>query len=307
MANNKLIIFTHIQKTAGTTFGRTLKAKYSFWPLAKLARLDLVLGLHSYHVQGDFPLERIQAIQSLSEADRQRVRLLQGHMGFGVHKYFSQPFQYVTVLREPVGRVLSHYNQMRNQDWCPYKEEMRSKSVDTFLAAHPIDGLANFQVKLLAGIYQSTLGNTVPYCTTESTPELLDLAINHLDQYYLLALTELFDESMLLLKATLGWRNAYYIKSNVTKKPKEPVAYFPEVLAVIRMHNRLDIALYDYARTRIEQAISAKGSVFQEDLAEFRVRNRRINRWLYQPVDLLLKAGRKLNSIGRMSGKRRAS
>lgn len=293
---SKLIIFTHIQKTAGTTLGRTLKAKYGFWPLANLSRLDLALGLHSYHLNGDFPLERINAIKRLSDTDRSKIKLLQGHMSYGVHMHFCQPHQYITALRDPVSRVLSHYHQMKNQAWCPYRDQMQQLSIDKFLELNPIDGLSNYQTKLLAGSYQAVPGNAVPYYRTESNEALLDLAIDNLNQNYLFVLTELFDESLLLMGDILGWGNTYYTKSNVTRKRKHRAEYSERMLDVVRAHNTQDIALYERARAILSERIDAQGPSFKERLSQFKARNAVVNRWLSPTLDAAFKAGKRANA-----------
>lgn len=294
MALKKVVLFTHIQKTAGTTLGRLLKAKYGFWPLSNFRNIDLAMGLHHFHYRGDFPAERVAALQRLDERDKTRVRLVQGHIGYGIHQYFSQPYQYIAALREPVGRVLSHYNQLLLQEWFPYKDEIRSKTLEEFLETRPVDALRNLQVKMLAGVHNDVPGDRTPYEFLEAGPELLDKAKRILDKEYEVVITERFDESVLLLKKKLNWKNAYYIKSNVTKSRKRKHDLDESTLELVRHYNSLDIQLYDYAAAKINGEIEKLGREFGDEVAAFRRSNVRFNQIGYRPIDGALKTGRAL-------------
>ena len=295
MSANKIIIFTHIQKAAGTTLGRLLKAKYGFWPPVNLVRLDLAMGLHHYHYQGAFPKERILALQKLDEDEKRKICLVQGHMGFGIHEYFPQPCQYITAIREPVNRVFSQYHQMRQQNWCPYKHEIRSMPIEAFIEKYPIDALTNYQVKMLAGINRGLAGDTTPYDCSPSDPSILRKALQNIANHYLVVVTELFDESLLLLKKKLSWNNVQYIKSNVTIDRKRSADYGPSVIDVIRKHNELDIELYKQIVQQMHSEIESLGDPFQHELRTFRKRNEWLNRLFRWPIDRLLKFGRKIH------------
>jgi len=275
--------------------GRLLKAKYAFWPLTNLFQLDLVMGLHYYHFNGAFPKERLVALQKLGEKQKRKIRLIQGHMGFGTHEYFPQPCQYITVLREPVSRVLSQYHQMRQQDWCPYKKEIRSLPLDKFIESHPIDALTNYQVKMIAGRNSGMPGDTTPYDISPSDPALLVQAQENIDKHYLVVLTEKFDESVLLMQKKLNWRNAYYIRSNVTKSRKRKADYDEALIDIIRENNKLDIELYDQALKNMNAEIADLGDAFQDNLRKFRATNGRLQKYCYGPIDWLLNTGRSIH------------
>ena len=302
MNNSKVILFTHIQKTAGTTLGRLLKAKYGFWPLGNFRNLNLALGLHNYHVEGDFPEKRVLALQQLSDAEKRKVRLVQGHMGFGIHRYFSQPYQYITVVRDPVHRVLSHYNQLQQQDWFTYKNQIRSMSLERFIESYPVDALRNLQVKMLAGIFNSKPGDMTPYQYTESDSDLLETAKKNLDDYYLVVFTERFDESVLLMKRKLGWRNSYYVRSNVTRVRKRKKDLDRATVELLRQHNSLDIQLYEYALKKFGEEVEDLDEPFQKEVEAFRKTNGRLNQLFYRPVDQIFSFGRAMNANRNRAG-----
>ena len=53
------------------------------------------------------PQERCQ--EYLTAFGLDRIRYLSGHVPFGVHRVFDRPARYITVLRNPVERVVSSF------------------------------------------------------------------------------------------------------------------------------------------------------------------------------------------------------
>ena len=90
------VIFLHIHKAAGTTLHRIIERQYP---------PDQIWSFDERH---DF-----EAFRALSEAQKEEIRMLRGHMIFGLHEFMPRPCIYVTLLRDPVERVLSFYNYIR--------------------------------------------------------------------------------------------------------------------------------------------------------------------------------------------------
>ena len=53
--------------------------------------------------------ESIAVLESMPEGALRALRVVHGHMGFGVHRLFPQPARYVTLVCDPVARIASHY------------------------------------------------------------------------------------------------------------------------------------------------------------------------------------------------------
>jgi len=118
---------------------------------------------------------------------------------------------------------------------------------------------------------------------------LQDAQHNLETEFSFVGLVERFDESVLLLKKQLGWKNAYYLKRNTGSSKESPVVELAEgTLERLRAKNALDIKLYHYARQQFQQQIDSLGSEFERELANFRRRNNILNQTvapLYNPYE----------------------
>jgi PHD/YefM family antitoxin component YafN of YafNO toxin-antitoxin module len=100
-----LLIHLHIPKNAGTTLGRSLRLGLTLWPPRQWLHYRCALG---YYNLWDHYM-RLDRIASLGPKQRRRIRLFEAHAGFGLHKHLPSPSAYITLLRDPVDRVLSIY------------------------------------------------------------------------------------------------------------------------------------------------------------------------------------------------------
>lgn len=202
----------------------------------------------------------------MPEEKRRAIRLVQGHVGYGVHEFFPQPARYVTLVRDPVTRIASHYGWvLRMRDHYLHDEVVRRRmSLLDYASSEISFELENGQTRLLAGPDDALV---------EPTREALDSAKRHLSEHFVLGgLTERFDETLLLLRQLLGWRSVLFDRVNVAPaSARNPVT--PEAAEAIRERNRLDIELYDFCRTLFEERIAAQGARFDRELQIFRFQN----------------------------------
>jgi hypothetical protein len=125
----------------------------------------------------------------------------------------------------------------------------------------------NMQTRLLSGVW-TDLG------FGECDEETLTLAKQNLrERFCVVGLTERFDETLLLLKRALGWRNVNYVRHNVTRGRPRRTSVDAETLSVLQASNQLDIQLYAYAKTLLADKIRAQGPSFSRELMAFRFSN----------------------------------
>lgn len=242
-AGERLLIFLHIPKTAGSTVLRILEREYG---------RDAVLRAY----EADDPDEVAAA---LADA-RHPVRVLAGHFPFGIDDVLPTPASYMTFLRDPVDRVRSHYDFVRTQPAHYLHDAASSLRLSEYVrrcgAAEP----NNDQTRLLSGTRADT-----------AHPGMLPLAKSNVDRLGAVGLTEEFDASLIVLRRAFRWRRPYYARRNVGRpEHRNADALSPDVRAVILAHNALDADLYEYARDRFRRHLAEQASDFERELRLFR-------------------------------------
>jgi Galactose-3-O-sulfotransferase len=244
------LIFLHIPKAAGTTLHNILARQYP--PQA------------TYTVDGAEWREDSARFAALPPERKRGLALVKGHMNFGLHETLEQPATYITILRDPVERVISsYYYVLRTPAHFLHAEVVgTSMGLREFIERKLTIEHDNGQTRMLAP-------SEAPF--GECPPEGLDLARRHLEQHFAsIGLSERFDESLLLLRRALGWRWPVYARANVTvdRPPREGID--DDVIEMIEADNRLDRELYRFAVERFEAAVAAAGTAFDEELRRFR-------------------------------------
>lgn len=247
-------IFLHIPKTAGTTLHAIIRQQYA--PTEWL------------HLIGNPHIEpALEAFKTMPPHQKARLRLLSGHFEYGIHQWLPQPAVYFTLLRHPVARVLSYYRFILRTPDHPRHDEMtrRGTTVAQFVRHILSD---NNQTRFIAGAWLS--GGPV------STPTL-EKAKRHIQQdFAVVGLTERFDETALLLKQALRWPSLpHYSSKNVAASGRSTPETLPAcALDAILETQQLDVALYDFAQARFEEAVRRRGALFEMQLLAARLRRR---------------------------------
>ena len=252
------LIFLHIPKAAGSTLHPVLERHYS-----KRAYQTISLP------------DQLEAFKQLPEAERRRIRLLKGHMPFGMHSYLAGHSRYITLLRHPAERVVSHYYYAkRTPDHYLHHHISSGMSLAEFASAGLSGELHNGQVRLLAGHDQD-----IP--CGECTRDLLDTAKRNIeDGFAVVGLTERFDESLVLMGIALGWNwTPYYLNRNVTQDKPVAKQIDPLALKAIEQANQLDFELYDWASLRFQDQLAQHKLTADERLAQLYRANRLYRPW----------------------------
>ena len=225
------VIFLHLPKAAGTTLNRLIEWEY---PLFEIYSIDPVFFRWSW-----------AHLQRLSEKRLKRTRVFKGHMLFGLHEILPQPATYITVLREPVDRVVSAFYFMRNYKLHPlyWKFRLENWSLEDFVRRSPRE---NVQCKIIAGAeYEEP-------CTAE----ICERAKENLVRYFsVVGLSERFEESLALMKLRFGWKLQRYSSFNVTRTRPRKADIPRSTLDLIAEKNSFDVALYQLAAKAFQTAI----------------------------------------------------
>jgi len=247
------IIFLHIPKTAGTTL--TQPVLRHFPPDRTFILKDDI----------DAAIARFKA---LPHEERMRIRCLKGHQPYGLHEYLAPGARYITILREPVARIVSHYEYVKA---CPHHymhEQMKHMTVAEYAGSRLYGELHNGQTRLLAGVWDDRPLEQADY----------DRAIAHLERDFdWIGLTERFDESLVMLAAAMRWPNVFYRWSNVGKGWRKS-GMEPAVARAIERENPHDMALYEYARRRFDDIGALARSARRQAAGALRLGNRVVAR-----------------------------
>lgn len=261
------VIFLHIPKAAGTTLARIMGRQYP--------------GRALYAVDGSRVSESIAEFKALPPEQRASVKAMIGHMPFGLHRHLPGSPVYITVLRDPVKRIVSHYRYARRTPEHYLHDTVCSEnmSLEAYVASGISVELNNGQTRLLSGVRgadPSTVNDPadlIPF--GQCSPELLERAKANLEEHFpVVGLTERFDETLILLKRVLGWQMPLYTSRNVAGGREQRAPLSQETVAAMRQYNQLDIELYAYAARRFARAVHAAGPGFERELVSFKRLNR---------------------------------
>jgi carbon monoxide dehydrogenase subunit G len=242
-----LLVFVHIRKTAGKTLRQILYRNYT------RGRTRLV---RNYFVAPDISLNVVKDLASTPPPD---LRAIHGHFLFWPDIAWPENTQFLTLLRDPVERVISHYFWLRS------RSNRFRKTLEEAVGEGAIHD--NLQTRVLAA-------QMPPF--GETTEDMLEAALAGLNRMTVVGLTERFDESLVLATRALGWRRMLYRRENVTpdRKPREEIS--PEIIALINRRNELDIELYRTASERFEREIDSLGDEFKIEVAALERANERV-------------------------------
>ena len=225
------IIFLHIPKTAGKSLRNVLIKQY--W------------GNKMFYFYPNPTAEELEALRHLT--DEKDVKVVLGHYRYGVHEYLRRPYTYLTFIRNPIDQVISHYYHLVRSDKEVHQRIIeKNRSLRSFA---DFEWAKNLQTAFITG--------TQDIREIEKDPEgALTLAKKRLSEdIYQFGVTEKFDESLLLFREKLGWKNLVYQRFNVAKNRPENHQLNDEDLQKIRKNNQLDLRLYEFGRALFDQRI----------------------------------------------------
>lgn len=260
------VIFPHLGKTGGATLRRIIPRNF---PKSEVLALRNPASAPNGFLS-TLPIERFAEMQ---ESERQRPRFIMAHMMFGLDEFVPRPSTYITLLRNPVSRVISGYKNALHSPGHRFHEVVVSERMD--LESYLRSGLAlemdNSQMRAIVADSQTPYG--------ACTQDMLERAKRTVDERIsVVGIAERFDESLVMLRHVLGWSKLHYVVANVSPHRISRSALPPGTIPLIEDQNRFDIELYEYAVRKLEGQI-ADDPDFHRDLARFRRENARYRPW----------------------------
>jgi hypothetical protein len=233
--NDKLLIYMHIPKTGGTTLKNIINKQFE-------------PGETWFHMEKDMPPKLNQKSKENS------LKCVGGHCWYGLHKQFSKEYTYFTMLRNPIDRVISEYYYILERPHHKDHQKVMAMDLMGFMEQFPL---------------KSTNQHTRRISGNISSPHLQTAIENIHKDFAVVGLTEMFDESLFLMKQSFGWNDIDYEKVNITKKRPSINQIDEKVRSELERKNELDMALYKYAENMILEKIAQFDTKTNQEFQSF--------------------------------------
>ena len=235
-----MLLFCHIPKTAGLTFLQILSAHYPEHSI-----LD---------VRDKASLE---AVKKIDDNTFNKYQVVSGHIPFSwIERCRANP-TVITFLRDPVDRVLSHYNYVLKEP------------NDSFWNARVNNGLNLDDFLKLGGDPGDQQTRYILGRDLSESKEDIEEAIYKLENIVnFTGLTEFFDESVLILAKQLNWHKIIYQRVNVGRYDKGN--YKPSLLRRLEDQNSRDRAIYTHMKQRLSEQIDKETHLFTKAVLEYK-------------------------------------
>jgi hypothetical protein len=273
--SDHLLLFLHLAKTGGMTLANTFARNFAAEEFLQIDMAETnasALGIWSHRA-----IE--QALTRLQPSEAAKLRVVWGHYCHGVQFRLPKPCAVVTLLRDPVDRIISAYyysNGSVGGGLAKLEEYLARK--------HYHIGFDNPMSRIISGRADldpiaAELDATTENFAVVTEPDF-EVAANNLDGYLVVGTTEQFDETLLVLGRDLRWSlsDLYYAPVNVTASRPAQLDISDALREKILDWNRYDSLLVERARAHLARRIAGYPGDFSRDLSLFRELNSQFQR-----------------------------
>ncbi|MEZ4802522.1 MAG: sulfotransferase family 2 domain-containing protein [Gelidibacter sp.] len=261
------IIFLHLPKNGGATLNAFLNRIY---PANSVYQIRLK----------DSNTLTTQDFIDLPQSERSKIKVLKGHMYYGLHKYLLGTSEYITFLRHPEKRILSFYNFVQERpNHRLYQEVVGQKmNFSDFVEKMNTEDIHNAQIRYISGLPNAD----------ETT--MLNVAKKNIEQHFaFVGLQEYYDESLVLLKKYYNWGIPYYTYKNKAHKPKVQNIIDTTTKNMILQKNAGDLELYAFIEEKLQRDLAnSKHLAFELKKLSFanKLSNYRLGRYLLKSLNI---------------------
>jgi hypothetical protein len=226
------LCFLHIPKTAGTTLTAILESKFD--------RPEIC------------PAEMWGDLKDYTPEKLATYRLIRGHFLYDICNYLPQKPVFVTMLRDPIDRIISAYEFMKTcipirPEAILTQEKARSMTLKEFVCDPSTPAIVNDQTRHLSRDIRGQYPDL-------KRREWLEIAQENLADFAFFGLTEQFNPSMSLLTYTFGWQPiAEFQNLMVGDRKTKRSELAQDVIDAIAERNQLDMELYAFGQNLFAQ------------------------------------------------------
>jgi len=228
--------FIHIQKAAGTELRELLKRQFP--PHA------LYPNPTDGELLADWPQLSVGQLLARWSVRRSEIRMITGHFPFATTELLGADFVTLSVLREPVERVLSqlrHSRRMKPEERDLSLEEMYERSTPLTIPRNHMATMFALSADEVAAT--AAKGTWALLMRVELDRARFALAKERLERVDALGLQERFDDFRAEVEARFGWELGAPLHANSTV----PSPVSSALRARIAADNAVDIELYAFA------------------------------------------------------------
>lgn len=276
--NKPLYIIVHTPKCGGSSIENALNANlssreflslnalYSFKPDGKPRTISDALEEISITKEKNIkseifsPQKTIQylkkvdeLISHISEYKKSNIKVVLGHLAYpGIERFFpNREIRYITFLRHPSNRIISHYNFLRtliqlesqsNHAFASKYTTMKLFDINTWFLTNK--EIANFMSKFLYNHYITSEKPEVLKNSPVINDQTFTEVKNFLSKFYFIGLTENSNDFEFLYKL-VGCKQT---KLPLQNSSTQYVTKTPELEKLIRTHSTYDLKLYKHAQ-----------------------------------------------------------
>ena len=210
------IIFMHVTKTAGGSLKEALATASGLNPFFAYEKKD---------------------IEALVQKDVRDMKMIYGHVVFGLHEKLGVFPKYACFVRDPVRRTISHYYHLRNVDESEAGNFIRkSADIDDFFQNFSYWEFSNLMAKVISGFGDQKF---------DSEEILFSAAKKNIDNWFtFVGFQEHFSTSVRRLSDILGTKLEIKDQVNVGEYSYKEIAN--STIDKISALNKVDVALYEY-------------------------------------------------------------
>lgn len=242
------LVCVHLPKTAGSSLGRLF---YRQTPFARFAVMHNWLAAVNENPAPNFADANRRTVENLERLTGRELSpaLLIGHVPFRLARdHLPDSTAFVTVLRDPVERIISTYSYLRSRPDPNLYHGGRFPD-DLTLDRAVDEGYIpdNLQTRLLSD-------PEVPH--GQCSGEMLAEAKRNLDAFLEVGLTERFPEFLILIRRRTGLRDILPPRLRTTPHRQRRSEFQRRAIEAVERHNELDLELYDHARSMFEKRLA---------------------------------------------------
>jgi hypothetical protein len=221
--DSEAVLFMHISKTAGTAFREAMVKNYKQSEVA--------------YIYPDPPGFLSDNLALLPLQQRSRFRLVVGHFQYGIQQFLPQKSVYVSIVRDPVARVISEFRYLPSAQPTENAGNDSPQHLVELLEQRKMITIDNHMVRCFSGVSEKD----VPAGSIDR--EVYKLALHHLrSAFAFVGYQEKSQAAYSSLQQKFGWQPDSLERVNAARAPfKEE---YESVRAAIERFNHWDCLLY---------------------------------------------------------------